>query len=564
MTTHRPRSGGLRCGLRPMAWASRDPVCAGAPIRTPLGATLRRRTGTIAAALDEAVPVPILSAAQYERFSARGDADLPIGCCPQCVRRLAGTTRREEVAEMDGTHGLAAPSDALVLFGVTGDLARKKIFPALYAMAQRGVLDVPVIGVAFPKWSLAQLRKHAEDGIRKSGRVQDLRALRHLLSMLRYVSGDYNDPDTFKALKIALGGARRPAHYLAIPPSLFATVIEGLGAAGLARNARVIVEKPFGRDLASARELNRVARSVFPEDAIFRIDHFLAKEAIMNILYFRFAHSFLEPIWNRNYVASVQVTLSEDFGVGTRGSFYETAGCLRDVVENHLFQVVSLLAMEPPSGRHFEAVQTEKAKVFQAMRPLTRDDLVRGQYAGYRKEKGVAKNSDVETFCAMRLFIDSWRWAGVPWYLRSGKYLAETATEVVVELKPPPQRLFADSAPMTGQSNYLRFRLSPNSAVALAARVKVAGKEFVGEQRELYLFEEQPGEETPYERLLSDAMIGDGALFSREDAVEAAWAVVDPVLKNHPRCRPYKRRSWGPKASDRLIASDGFWHNPDP
>ena len=457
-------------------------------------------------------------------------------------------------------------SDALVLFGVTGDLAHKMIFPALYAMVKRGTLQVPVIGVALPKWSPARLHKRVTDSIKRSGGIDNKRAFDHLLSLLNYVSGDYKDPNTFAAIKKALGNARSPAHYLAIPPSVFEMVIKGLGAANLAEHARVIVEKPFGRDLASAKDLNRVARAVFPENSIFRIDHYLGKEAIMNILYFRFANSFLEPIWNRNYVASIQITLSEDFGVGNRGAFYETAGCLRDVIENHLFQIVALLAMEPPAGRHFEAVQNEKAKIFQAMRPLKIDDLVRGQYAGYRKEPDVAKNSDVETFCALRLFIDSWRWEGVPWYLRSGKYLADTATEVLVELKPPPQRLFADSAPIpkTGPANYVRFRLSPSSAIALAARVKLAGKEFVGDQRELYLLEEQQGEESPYERLLGDAMTGDGALFTREDAVEAAWAVVDPVLKNHHRVRPYRRGSWGPKEADALIASDGDWHNPSP
>src|SRR5450759_1412410 len=472
--------------------------------------------------------------------------------------------KRAKEANMEKTNSDTERSDALVLFGVTGDLAHKMILPALYAMAKRGVLTVPVIGIASPKWNLARLRARVKDGLQPSGGIDSQPVLHQLLSKFKYVIGDYNDPGIFKAIKVALGEVRRPAHYLAIPPALFATVIEGLGAAGLADQARVIVEKPFGRDLASARELNRIALSLFPEDSIFRIDHYLGKEPIMNIIYFRFANSFLEPIWNRNCVASVQITLAEDFGVKGRGAFYESAGCLRDVIQNHLFQIVALLAMEPPAYQGFGAVHSEKAKVFQAMRPLQPDDVVCGQYAGYRKEPGVAKDSNVETFCAMRLFIDSWRWEGVPWYLRSGKCMAATAAEVLVELKPPPQRLFDDSAPVAGRANYLRFRLSPNSAVAIAARVKRAGKEFVGDQRELYLLDEQPGEQPPYDCLLSDAMAGDGALFTREDAVEAAWAVVDPVLNTHHRIHRYKRGSWGPKQADALIAPDGNWHNPIP
>jgi glucose-6-phosphate 1-dehydrogenase len=431
-------------------------------------------------------------------------------------------------------------------------------------MVKRGELKTPVVGVAFPKWSVERLHRRITDSIKKAGGIDNERALKTLLSRFTYVSGDYNDLQTFVAIKQVLGKAKRPAHYLAIPPSMFETVIENLNKSGLAKDARVIVEKPFGRDLASAKELNRVARSAFPEDSIFRIDHFLGKEAIMNILYFRFANSFLEPIWNRNYVASVQITMAENFGIKGRGGFYESAGCLRDVIQNHLFQIVALLAMEPPATRNYGAVQVEKAKVFEAMRPLTPDDVVRGQYAGYRKEEDVAKNSDVETYCALRLYIDSWRWSGVPFYLRSGKCLPQTATEILVELKASPQRLFADSLPQDGRTNYLRFRLSPDQAIALAVRVKVPGKEYIGEQEELFLCEHLAGQATPYERLLGDAMVGDGALFTREDAVEAAWAVVDPVLKKHHRVRTYKPGTWGPKEANELLGPGNSWHNPGP
>lgn len=457
-------------------------------------------------------------------------------------------------------------SDALVFFGATGDLAYKKIFPALLAMTRDGDLEVPVIGVALSGWNVKQLRQRARASVQQAakerGEKVDPAVFDKLAARLQYVDGDYADPDTYARLKQALGKAKRPLHYLAIPPNLFGTVVRGLQRAGCAADARVVVEKPFGHDLASARQLNRTLRSVFPDQAIFRIDHFLGKEAIMNILYFRFANSFLEPIWNRNHIARVEVTLAEQFGVKGRGAFYDGAGCLRDVIQNHLMQIVALLAMEPPAYEGLDAVHAEKAKVFQAMRPLGPDDLVRGQYRGYRKEPGVARGSDVETYCALRLHIDSWRWGGVPWYLRSGKCLPETVAEIVVALKPPPQKLFDDAAVRGDRANYLRFRLSPNTAMALAARVKRAGKEFVGDQRELYLMDEQTGEELPYERLLGDAMAGDGALFTREEAVEAAWSVVDPVLTKHHPAIPYRPGSWGPKQADALIAADGGWHNP--
>ena len=456
----------------------------------------------------------------------------------------------------------AAPSDALVLFGFTGDLATKKIFPALYAMARRGELVPRVVGVAGRSLTDDEMHQRVRDSIEKEGGgITDGAAFDKLQQAIRYVGGDYSKPETFQALKQALEGAQRPAHYLAVPPTLFETVIKSLGEAGLASGARLIVEKPFGRDLASAKELDAVARAVFPEEAIFRIDHYLGKEAIMNLLYFRFANSFLEPLWCRDHIASVQMTMSEDFGVGDRGAFYETAGTLRDVVENHLFQIVALLAMEPPKSRAFADLQAAKAEVFKAMRPLKPVDLVRGQYDGYRREKDVAADSDVETFVALRLHVDAPRWQDVPFYLRAGKKLPNTAVEVQIQFKPPRQALFDDAG---GRPNYLRFRLQPTSSIALAARVKDVGKEFVGQQRELYACEDLSGEEAPYDRLLGDAMAGDGSLFTSLESVEAAWTAVDGILTDHSRVAPYAPGSWGPADADALIAADGGWRNPVP
>jgi glucose-6-phosphate 1-dehydrogenase len=452
-------------------------------------------------------------------------------------------------------------SDALVCFGASGDLAHKKIFPALFAMAKRGALKFPVIGVARSNWSPAQFRNRVTDSIKQSvSGIDDRRALSLLLSSLSYVSGDYGSESTFTRLKEALGRTRRPAYYLAIPPALFGSVIKGLGTAGLAHGGRVIVEKPFGLDLSSAKRLNAIARSVFAEDAIFRIDHFLGNEAVENLLYFRFANSFLEPIWNRNHISSVQITLAEAFGVGDRGALYEGLGCLRDVVQNHMFQIVALLAMEAPAAFEKSALRSAKLRVFRAILPLSPGDIVRGQYSGYRRVPGVAKRSDVETFCAARLHIDSARWKGVPWYLRSGKRLATTAAEVRVELKSPLLHLFAGLPEVP--ADYIRFRLSPGPAVAFAVRIKRSGKTFSGEQRELFLLDEQPLEQSAYERLLSDAMAGDGTLFNGEAGVEAAWAVVDPVLKHHEAAWAYAPGSWGPKQADRLLEAGDGWHAP--
>lgn len=449
-------------------------------------------------------------------------------------------------------------SDAFVFFGATGDLAYKKIFPALHAMVRRGHLNVPVIGVAKSGWDIDRLKQRMRDSLEEHGSV-DEDAFARLGGLLRYVDGDYRDSGTFEALRRELGSAERPVHYLAIPPSMFPVVVENLGQSGCAKNARVIVEKPFGRDLASAENLNSTLHTVFDEPSVFRIDHFLGKEAVQNLFVFRFANTFLEPIWNRHFVKSVQITMAENFGVQGRGAFYEEAGAIRDVVQNHLMQVVGFLAMEPPAATYHEAIRDELTKVFRQIRPLRPKDLVRGQFSGYREEPGVARDSTVETFAALKFRVDSWRWDGVPFLVRTGKCLPVSATDVTVQLRRPPLSHLA-----AGDGNYFHLRLDPDLEIALGARVKKPGDDMTSEPTELSLVRQSRCDEmSAYERLLGDAMSGDTTLFARQDGVEAAWAVVDPVLGDASPIHEYETGSWGPAEADRLATSVGGWIKPE-
>lgn len=446
-------------------------------------------------------------------------------------------------------------SDAFVFFGATGDLAYKKIFPALQSLVQRGYLNVPVIGVAKAGWNRQDLIGRARASLEEHGGGVDENAFTQLCDQLSYVDGDYNDKTTFEELLARLGQAERPTHYLAIPPSLFSVVTQHLEQSGCSKNARIVVEKPFGRNLETAKKLNATIHEVFPESSVFRIDHYLGKETVQNLVVFRFANTFLEPIWNRNYVQNVQITMAESFGVQGRGAFYEEAGAIRDVVQNHLMQVVGFLAMEAPNLSYHDSLRDELVKVFRQIRPLKPENVVRGQFAGYRDEPGVAAESTVETFAALRLEIDSWRWDGVPFLIRAGKGLARTATEVTVELKRPPS-----SSSTNLQKNYIRFQLSPELKIVLGANVKDPGETLKTKPTELSLVDQSEGDHFgPYERLLRDAMKGDPTLFARQDAVEAAWAIVEPVLDNATPLHFYDQGSWGPEQADSLVEDVGEW-----
>ena len=449
-------------------------------------------------------------------------------------------------------------ADALVFFGASGDLAYKKIFPALQEMAKKGNLDFPVVGVGRSGWTVENLRARAKESIATHGTF-DERGFEILCKSLAYVDGDYNSAETFEKLKGELKGATQPAHYLAIPPSMFGPVTSLLKNADCLENGRVVVEKPFGRDLDSARNLNSILRSALPEESIYRIDHFLGKEAVQNILYFRFANMFLEPIWNHNYVKSVQITMAESFGITGRGSMYEETGVIRDVIQNHLLQIISYLAMEPPSSSYGEGIRDEQAKVLRTVRPLRSCDVVRGQYRGYRDEEHVAKDSTIGTYAALRLYIDSWRWHGVPFIVRAGKCLKKTLTEVTIEFYDAPQVVFRDSA--TKHGNYVKFQLEPEVSIAIGALAKKPGEGMQGVPLELSVTSDKTNRHGQhlgaYERLLGDAIAGDSTLFARQDVVEAAWNIVDPVIKDPPEFYEYDPGSWGPKEAETLVADIG-------